>query len=209
MGNGPQKTLSRVWPHGAAPDDRSPISAYAEDIRIRTEGLEHEAPNGYQVDVHEIRVGPVYQHAGVRVTAIPVMHGNWPQAYAYRIDTTGRSIVISGDTRPCEALVRASQGVDVLVHEVYSAAKAFSSTNENKDQQEKDWPRYLREFHTSDLELGALAARIKPKLLVLTHIVRMKATDEELLKGSPAADSTERPSLATIYSDTSVPSKMV
>ena len=41
----------------------------------------------------------------------------------------------------------------------------------------------MREFHTSDVELGALAARIKPQLLILTHIVRMGATDEELLAG--------------------------
>ena len=41
----------------------------------------------------------------------------------------------------------------------------------------------MREFHTSDVELGALAKRIQPKLLVLSHIVRMKASDSELLAG--------------------------
>jgi len=36
---------------------------------------------------------------------------------------------------------------------------------------------------TSDLELGALAARIRPRLLILDHIIRMGATDEKLLAG--------------------------
>ena len=33
------------------------------------------------------------------------------------------------------------------------------------------------------MELGALAARIRPKLLILDHIIRMGASDEELLAG--------------------------
>jgi ribonuclease BN (tRNA processing enzyme) len=45
----------------------------------------------------------------------------------------------------------------------------------------------MREFHTSDVELGKLAARSKPKLLVLTHTIRMGATDEELLSAIRAA----------------------
>jgi ribonuclease BN (tRNA processing enzyme) len=46
-----------------------------------------------------------------------------------------------------------------------------------------DWPEYLRQFHISDEELGALAARAHPRLLVLTHIVRMGASDDEILAG--------------------------
>jgi ribonuclease BN (tRNA processing enzyme) len=40
----------------------------------------------------------------------------------------------------------------------------------------------MREFHTSDVELGALAARIRPKLLILYHMVGGSA-DEEILAG--------------------------
>ena len=67
----------------------------------------------------------------------------------------------------------------MLVHEVYSAAHLAPENRPGG----KDWPQYNREFHTSDVELGAIAARAKPKLLVLTHIIRMGATDEELLTG--------------------------
>jgi len=155
------------------------LAAYSEDIQIRTHGLEHEVPGGYRVNVHEIREGLVYQHDGVRVTAIRVPHGSWKEAFAYRIDTAERSIVISGDTRPSEALIKASIGVDVLVHEVYSAAHLAPENRPGG----KDWPEYNRQFHTSDVELGAIAARAKPKLLILTHIIRMGATDEELIAG--------------------------
>ena len=65
--------------------------------------------------MHEINSEVVYDSAGAKITAIPVLHGNWKEAYGYRIDTPDRSIVISGDTRPCEALIKASMGVDILI----------------------------------------------------------------------------------------------
>lgn len=164
------------------------IAAWDEDIRARTEGLEHGTPGGWRVAVHEIRPGVVYDSAGVRVTAIPVLHGNWPAAFGYRIDTPDRSVVISGDTRPSEALAAAARGVDVLVHEVYPEARVAPERRPGGE----DWPRYLREYHTSDVELGRLAARAQPRLLILTHLVRMRATDEELLAGVRAGGFTGR-----------------
>jgi len=166
-------------PRGLRRMTRLLLAAYSEDIHVRIYGLEREVAGGYRVNVHEIRGGVVYERDGVRVTAIPVPHGSWKEAYAYRIDTPDRSIVISGDTRPSDALVRAAQGVDVLVHEVYSPVHLAAENRPGG----KYWPRYMREFHTSDVELGALAARIKPKLLVLTHIIRMGSTNEDLVAG--------------------------
>jgi ribonuclease Z len=56
----------------------------------------------------------------------------------------------------------------------------------------ESWPRYMHRFHTSDVELGGLAARARPKLLVLYHIVRMGGTDDELLAGVKAGGFTGR-----------------
>jgi ribonuclease BN (tRNA processing enzyme) len=155
------------------------LAAFSEDIEIRTNGLEHEVPGGYRVNVNEIRAGIVYEKNGVRVTAIAVQHGTWKHAFGYRIDTPDRSIVISGDARPSEALVKAAAGVDVLIHEVYSAAGLKPEDRPGG----QDWPQYCREFHTSDVELGVLAARIQPKFLILDHTIRFGASDEDLLGG--------------------------
>ena len=162
------------------------LAAYSEDIDIRENGLEHEVVGGYRVDVHEIQRGVVYEKDGVRISAIAVQHGAWKDAFAYRIDTIDRSIVISGDTRPSEELVKSAQGVDILIHEVYSAAHLKPENRPGGN----DWPRYCREYHTSDVELGALAARIHPRLLILDHIIRMGATDEDLLAGVRAGGYT-------------------
>jgi ribonuclease BN (tRNA processing enzyme) len=164
------------------------LAAWAEDINIRTTGLERERSDYLAVAVHEIEPGVVYDSGGVRVTAIPVHHAEWPHAFAYRVDTPTQAIVISGDTRPSEALVEAAHGADVLIHEAYAASRLAPENRPGGDE----WPAYMRASHTSDVELGALAARIQPKLLILYHLVRMGASDDELLAGVRAGGFTGR-----------------
>ncbi len=81
--------------------------------------------------------------------------------------------MISGDTTPTAAVVEACNGCDVLVHEVYAKA--------GWDRRTPDWQAYHAASHTSGVELGELAARAKPKLLVLYHQLMWGATEEELL----------------------------
>jgi len=169
--------LAVYGPQGLRAMTEHLLAAYAEDIRVRIGGLEHEAPAGYRVAVHEVSPGVVYDSAGVRVTAIPVLHGSVPHAFGYRFDTPGRVVVISGDTRPAPALTAAARGADVLVHEVYFGPGVRPEPRPGGD----DWPRYMRAFHTSERELATVARSARPKLLVLTHIIRYGATDSALV----------------------------
>jgi ribonuclease BN (tRNA processing enzyme) len=155
------------------------LAAWAEDTVVRVKGLERGRPGGYRVDAREITGGVVHDSAGVKITAIRVPHGEWEYAFAYRVDAAGRSIVISGDTRPSEALTRAAADVDILVHEVYPESRIATEHRPGGEL----WPRYLREVHTSDVELGRLAATAKPRLLLLTHMLFMGATEQEVLDG--------------------------
>lgn len=191
---GRKAPLQVYGPHGLQRMTDHLIEAYSEDIEVRTEGLAHQTADGWRVDVHEVAARGrgargqggrelggvvVYDSLGIRVTAFAVPHGMWKESYAYRFDTPDRSIVISGDTRYSEELAQFSKSVDVLVHEVYSAKHLKP---ENRPGGE-DWPEYMHTSHTSDVEIGHLALKARPKLVVLTHIIRMGATDEELLEG--------------------------
>ena len=149
------------------------LHAYREDIDLRVHRLERGDPEAYRIVVHEVTGGIVYRDSNVTVTAFRVPHGSWKTALGYRFDARGRSIVVSGDTGPSDAVVDACHGCDVLVHEVYSK-KGFDRLNSG-DQ------RYHSSFHTSALELGDLATRAKPKLLLLTHILFFGETADEIL----------------------------
>jgi ribonuclease Z len=153
-------------PHGLAAMTRAIYDAWHDDIDVRTNGLEHRLAGAYRVNIHEIAPGVVFDSGGVRISAIPVLHGNWKEAYGYRIDTPDRSIVISGDTRPAASIERAARGVDVLIHEVHPQA-----TEQAPDPPNAPDSAYFRAFHTSDVELGKLAASAQPKTLVLYHFV--------------------------------------
>ena len=183
---GRKQKLQAYGPVGLKRMTKHIIAAWREDIDVRIKGLERQTKTGYRVDVHEFEGGVVYEHDGVRITAIPVLHGCWKQAFGFRIDTPDRSIVISGDTRPSPALIEASRGVDVLVHEVYPASQVAPEIRIGGEV----WPSYMREFHTSDRELGEIAALAQPKMLVLHHIVRHGSDDEELARSIRAGGYT-------------------
>jgi ribonuclease Z len=149
------------------------LAAYDEDIQIRLHGSQPQNATGIEVEVHEIEPGLVYRDDNVTVTAFAVRHGAWDHAFGYRFETADRSIVISGDTTPTDAVVEACNGCDVLVHEVYAKA--------GWDRRSPDWQAYHAAAHTSGIELGVLAAKARPKLLVLSHQLMWGATEEELL----------------------------
>jgi ribonuclease Z len=136
-------------------------AAYAEDIAIRSEGLEREDGASTIPNVHEVTPGLVFQDARVRVTAFAVHHGSWPHAFGYRIEGPDRTIVITGDHASSEdAIIAACNGCDVLVSEGYPSRIL---------DREPDRRAYMHAFHTSAIELGALATRARAKQVVVTH----------------------------------------
>ncbi len=153
--------------------------AYAEDVRVRLEGLEPANRTGHVIEPHEVVPGVVYRDSNVTVRAFAVPHGAWPHAYGYRFETAGRVIVVSGDTGPTDAVVEQCAGCDVLVHEVYSAERFRTRPAE--------WQRYHASAHTSTAELAGIAGRARPALLVLYHQLFWGATDEDLLAEVRAA----------------------
>ena len=165
--------LEAYGPPGLAKMTEHILEAYEQDIRIRIDGLEPANTTGYQVNVHEIAPGLIYQDNNVRVIAFPVRHGSWRHAYGLRFEAEDRTIVVSGDTVPCARLVEAARGCDILVHEVYSQA-GFES-------RPPEWQKYHAAFHTSTRELAEIAQQVRPELLVLTHQLFWGSSPEELV----------------------------
>jgi ribonuclease BN (tRNA processing enzyme) len=148
------------------------LAAYSEDIRDRLSGLEPIEQEGYLVRAHEIEPGVVYEDSQVTVEAFPVVHGSLP-SLGYKFQTPERTIVVSGDTAPTEAIVEAARGCDVLIHEVYSARRF--------ERLPPAWRRYHSRMHTSTLELAEIASKARPGLLILYHQLPWGSSEEELV----------------------------
>jgi len=165
--------LEVYGPKGLTQMTEDLLKAYRSDISYRLDGLEPANALGWQVNTHEITEGVVFQDDLIEVTAFKINHGSWDNAFGYRFVTPDKTIVISGDTRPSQNLIRYSEGADILVHEVYSQA--------GFDKKTEVWKKYHATHHTSTFELGEIAKKTKPGLLVLHHILFWDATEEELL----------------------------
>lgn len=167
---GRDEALAVRGPPGTEPMVDHLVAAFAEDRRVRTTGLEGKGP--LRVDAADVVPGVVYERGETRVEAFAVEHGSWHHAYGYRIDGPDRRVVVSGDTGPSDAVVRACDGCDVLVHECYSTA-AFDDLPDSAQ-------RYHGSFHTSAAEVGRLATRARAKAVVLTHLLLWGATADSL-----------------------------
>ncbi len=137
--------------------------AYAADIKIRIAD-EKLPPAGAAVAAEEFAAdGVVYEQGGVKVIAFEVDHGDVIKpAYGYRIEYAGRAVVVSGDTRLNENVVKHGAGADLLIHEVAAARPELLR---------EAYVRRIIGHHTTPAEAGSVFARTRPKLAAYTHLV--------------------------------------
>lgn len=147
--------------------------AYAYDIKIRIED-DKATIEGGKLLTTDIKEGVVYEKNGVKVTAFLVDHYPIIPAFGYRIEYAGHSVVLSGDTRYSENLIRFAKGTDLLVHEVAIGPDTLSKTD----------PKYnILAHHTTPEQACKVFNAVKPKLAVYSHIVRLYGhTTDEIIK---------------------------
>lgn len=143
------------------------LNAYDINTRIADEGRVPLVP---LVHAHELtRGGIVMRDEYVTVKCALVDHPPVKPAFAYRFDARDRSIVISGDTRRSEALVRLARGADVLVHEALyvPAVERLVARVPNAARLRES----ILSHHTSVEDAGRVAEAAGVKTLVLSHLV--------------------------------------
>jgi ribonuclease BN (tRNA processing enzyme) len=143
---------------------------YESDIEYRL-SLGRSPAGMTDIEVNEFEPGVIFEEDGLTVRAVEVIHSTY--TVAMRFDFTGESIVHSGDTRYCPALVDLARGADVLIHDVCMApAPAYNNSS--------TWPHlyeHLKEHHATPEEAGRTAREAGVRKLVLTHF--LVGVDEE------------------------------
>ena len=180
---GRNKKLNLYGPEGLEQMAASTLQAYEDDINYRIYGTQPSNKVGYKFNFHLLNEGLIYKDKNISVEAFKVPHGSFDDAYGFRFTSKDKVIVFSGDTGPSKTLEKFAAGADILVHEVYSNAGFLEKT--------KDWQLYHQGHHTSTFELGEIASRAKPKLLLLSHILFWGSTVDEILKETQSTYSGE------------------
>lgn len=154
--------LTIVGPAGTADVVDHMIGSLEPDIRYRLahhDDLDHPPT----VDVLEVEDGPVAVGGAVTVRCTPTEHRPAEPSVAFRFDHDGASVVIAGDTVPCEGLDRLCAGARVLVHTAIRKDTIAAS----------GIPRLVDtlDYHSSVEEAAQTAQRAGMETLVLTHYV--------------------------------------
>ena len=170
-----------VGPPGTAEILRRLEQAFAYDIAVRHRAdrfrREWQPPR-----VEEIGEGWAAEGDGWRLTGFRVEHEPVDQAFGFRLDADAGSVVISGDTRPSENLVRHAQGTDLLVHEVYWRRGAEARLAAIADPDARMRARSIDHYHTHSEDVGTIAARAEAKHLILSHILFRGGTPRDLME---------------------------
>ena len=168
--------------------------AYAADIEIRMNDGELKE-SWVEIEATEFsQDGVVYEKDGVTVTAFENYHGDAIKpSYGYRIDYDGRSVVISGDTKYSENLIKYSTGVDLLIHTVAAANEELLQ----QDTAAAEKARIILAHHTPPEDAAKVFNETNPKLAVFTHMVLIstdmkysKPTQESIVESTRAAGYT-------------------
>ena len=170
---GRDKPLKIFGPEAAKDMADHIIKAYQPDIDYRIFGTQPQNDKGYKTIFTSIEEGAIYKDDNISVTAFLNDHGDLSDSYGFLIKTKDKTILISGDTGPSKNLLKYGKDIDILVHEVYSQA--------GFEKKEPDWKIYHKAHHTSPSELAKIANQLKPKTLVLSHILFWGSTEEEIL----------------------------
>jgi len=181
-GGGRKEPFRLIGPVGAKSLMANLESAYALDIKIRLED-EKLPPEGIATVVEEFeKDGVVYDSDGVKVIAFTVDHGAAIKpAVGYRIEYKGRAVVISGDTRYDQNVIKYGTGVDLLVHEVCVVRPELLSN---------PYIQRVVDHHTSPREAGQVFSLAKPKMAVYSHLVFLasdkvpRATVDDIVAGT-------------------------
>ncbi|MBI1201186.1 MAG: MBL fold metallo-hydrolase [Rhodopseudomonas sp.] len=154
---GPRGTKSFVEPlfeGGAFDADIKARAAYP----LRQANIEALRPTVLEYDA-----GLIFADDDLRITAAPVDHipPEISPCFGLRIEADGKTVVFSGDTKPCDGIAELAKGADLLIHEC-TFPEAFIEHRRKSG---------VGTFaHTSPTELGRLAHDSGVKHLVATHI---------------------------------------
>jgi ribonuclease Z len=148
--------------------------ALAFDIHVRRDVDEMMPGEGARVVSTDIAEGVVSESGGVSVTAFMVDHGPVQPAFGFRVDYRELSVVLSGDTKPSDNLVKFAAGADVLIHEIgrYKQDPLLSGPPDEvlpNLRQTRRKAIAIAAHHTDGVEVGAVLERITPRLAVFSH----------------------------------------
>jgi ribonuclease Z len=167
-----------IWgPPGTKRFVDAQLEAWRAEHELRIAFEQRTSTAAFDIEVHEFAEATDIVAGAVR--AVKVEYPPVEPAFGYVFEAGGRKLVLSGDTRPCPALVEEAAGADLLVHEVYAHRHDLSAPATGTRSSET--LKAVESYHTVPEDVGRVAAEAGVKRLVLNHIVPPDADEKSLI----------------------------
>ncbi len=191
--NGRPSALSVYGPEGIERVVGGMNEAYSLDrgYRVAHHGEALLRPEYGLLAPTRIAKGKVYERGSFKITAVPVDHSPIKPAFGYRVDYGNRSVVISGDAVVSDALMEASEGVDLLLHDALAPGVLHGAIQRAQDAGLDQRAQILRDvtnYHAHTHDIVAAAKEAKVKQLAFYHLVpppRNEAMAALFMEGVP------------------------
>ena len=147
----------------------------------RAQRIDYEARSSieaFNIIIKEFKSEGNFKIKDLKITYFEVDHKPVKFAYGFNFFHNKKKLTISGDTKPCENIMKFGQNSDVLLHEVYIDGE-IKETNKMRT---KKTLHNVREYHTPSTMVGKVAKIANCKKLVLTHLVPTKFNENNLKK---------------------------
>lgn len=159
------------------------VSLWQREMELRIAHERRPSALALQTEVTEIKPGEEVAFGKMRVRAVEVDHKPVRHAFGYIFETGAEKLAISGDTRPCDALIEAARGADLLLHEVF----VHGEMRVEDGVRTQETIERVASYHTLSSDVGKVAAKAAAKWLALTHFVP-PSCDVDALRKEVEAD---------------------
>ena len=152
--------------------------AWKEERNLRIKYEERASIDAFKLEIEEFEEYGKIRIKDTLLEYFMVDHQPVKYAYGFNFYNHKKKLSISGDTKPCENLMKYAQKADVLLHEVFVEEEIQTL---NKMRTSKTLHN-VKAYHTTSKMVGKVGSLTRCKKLVLTHFVPTRFNKTKLNK---------------------------
>ena len=153
------------------------MDAWKDERTLRIEYEKRSSIKAFNIKITEFNNHGKIKIKDLIIEYFTVDHKPVKYAYGFNFFHQKKKLTISGDTKPCENLMKHAQLANVLLHEVFIEGEIYSFFK----MRNKKTLHNVKAYHTPSTIVGKVAKITRCKKLVLTHFVPTQFNEKKLI----------------------------
>ena len=172
---------TKAWrifgPRGTRKFVKKLMDTWKDERMLRIKNEQRSSIQAFNLKVTEFSEYGKIRIKDLVIEYFTVDHKPVKYAYGFNFFQQKKKLTISGDTKPCENLMKHAQLANVLLHEVFIEGEIDKITK----MRSKKTLHNVKAYHTLSSMVGKVAKIVRCKRLVLTHFVPTHFNEKKLI----------------------------